>query len=147
MIGSSAAFSDFFGGICQESGLCLPPSKVCACDLNFETRTDRPTQPPLFWPLFCPLIAPLSPCPALFCPYFPWQFRATRWREEGPTLCRVFPTSSSSTHNIQKLPRLRRLASKGGREENNLHQLSSIQTFSPSFISEKPSGGCHSRKS
>ena len=146
MIGSSAAFSDFFGGICQESGLCLPPSKVCACDLNFETRTDRPTQPPLFWPLFCPLIAPLSPCPALFCPYFPWQFRATRWREEGPTLCRVFPTSSSSTHNIQKLPRLRRLASKGGRRTT----CTNFPAYKPSHrhsSAKKPSGGCHSRKS
>ena len=67
MIGSSAAFSDFFGGICQESGLCLPPSKVCACDLNFKTRTDPP---PLILAPFLPPYCPIEPLPCPILPLF-----------------------------------------------------------------------------
>ena len=122
---ASSAFSDFLGEICQESGLCLQ-SKVCACDLNFETHTDLPpppTYPPLHWPLFCPL-CPIEP---LALPYSAPIFCGSAGHEGG-TYSGAGSTNLAGAgffppHNIQKLPRLGRLASTAAWQETNLHQL------------------------
>ena len=77
----------FLREICQESGLCLR-SKMCACNLNFETHTHTylPHPPPILAP-FLPPLPYSSPALPYSAPIFCGTSCGPRGGgREGPTL-------------------------------------------------------------